>query len=256
MRRREFITLIGGAAAWPLAARAQRAATPIIGFLGSESLDAFASRLRAFRQGLGDAGYVEGSNVVIEYRWAEGHIERLMELATDLVGRRVAVIVTLGSMPASKAAKAATSTIPVVFQVAADPVASGLVASLNRPGGNLTGVTSLNVEVGPKRLELLHELVPSATIAALLVNPANPNFEALTTDTQAAARALGLELHILNGTRFRFGVHSLGATAGPRARYQPRSILLESERTARRTASPPRNTHDLPGPRVRQAAPH
>jgi putative tryptophan/tyrosine transport system substrate-binding protein len=201
MKRRQFITLLGGAATWPLAARAQ--AMPVIGFLGGESLDGYASRLHAFREGLGDAGFVEGSNVTIEYRLAEGYTNRLPALAVELVRRRVAAIVTLGSMPAAKAAKAATVTIPIVFQVASDPVAFGLVASLNQPGANVTGVTSLNVEVGPKRLELLHELVPSATIIALLVNPTNPNTEALSRDAQAAARTLGLRFHILHASTER-----------------------------------------------------
>jgi len=205
MRRREFITLLGGTAvAWPLAARAQQPAVPVIGFLGSASPERWASRMRAFHQGLSETGYVEGRNVAIEYRWAEGQNERLPTLAADLVGRQVTVMVALGSTPAALAAKAATTTIPIVFEVASDPVAIGLVSSLARPGGNITGVTSLNAEVQPKRLELLHELVPTATVVGLLVNPTNPNLAEFTTkNLHEAARSLGLELHILHASADR-----------------------------------------------------
>jgi putative ABC transport system substrate-binding protein len=203
MRRREFITLVGGAAAWPLAARAQQPALPVIGFLSSESPDLWTTRVRAFRQGLSETGYVEGRNVAIEYRWADSRYDRLPALATDLVRRAVTVIAAPGSVPAALAAKAATTAIPIVFYVGGDPVEAGLVASLNRPGGNLTGLTTLNVEVGPKRLELLHEMVPTATIFALLVNPTNTNAETLARDAQAAAGTLGLQLHILHASSER-----------------------------------------------------
>jgi putative tryptophan/tyrosine transport system substrate-binding protein len=197
MRRREFITLVGGAAAWPLAARAQQPGLPVIGFLGSESPDLWASRVRAFHQGLRETGYVEGRNVAIEYRWAESQNNRLPTLVADLVRRQVAVIAAPGSAPAAVAAKAATTTVPIIFQIGGDPVALGLIASLNRPGGNLTGVTSLGIELGPKKLELLHELVPAASVIGLLVDPTNPNIETQLNVHQAAARSLGLELHVL-----------------------------------------------------------
>ena len=202
MRRRGFIALVGSAAVWPLAARAQQPAMPVIGFLNSASPDGYAVPVRAFRQGLKDIGYVEGQNVAIEYRWAEGQYDRLPALAADLVRRQVTAIAAT-STPAALTAKAATTTIPIVFTTASDPMRLGLVASLSRPGGNVTGATQLNVEVGPKRLELVRELLPAATIIALLVNPTNPVAETLARDLQAAARTIGLQLLILNASTER-----------------------------------------------------
>jgi putative ABC transport system substrate-binding protein len=200
VRRRSFITLLGGAAVWPLAARAQQRAMPVIGLLDSTSPDVHTNLLRPFRQGLNETGFVEGSNVAIEYRWSDGQYGRLPELAADLAHREVSVITTIDGSASALAAKAATSTIPIIFRIGADPVALGLVASLNRPGGNVTGVTSLTVEVGPKRLEVLHQLVPTATVMALLLNPTSPFAETLTRDLQAAARMLGLRIHVLNAS--------------------------------------------------------
>jgi putative tryptophan/tyrosine transport system substrate-binding protein len=204
MNRRALITLFGGAALWPLPARAQQRSMPVIGYLGSESPDLFASRLRAFRHGLGTTGYDEGRNVAIEYRWAEGHNDRLPALAAELARRDVSVIAAPGSLAAALAAKAATATIPIVFETGADPITAGLVASLNRPGGNITGVSILDVELGPKRLELLHELVPTATIIAALVNPADAaRAETTAKGFQTAASTLGLQLHILHASSDR-----------------------------------------------------
>jgi putative ABC transport system substrate-binding protein len=203
VRRREFITLLGCAAvAWPLAARAQQPAT-VIGYLGPESPAAFASRVRAFRQGLGEAGYVEGRNVAIEFRWAESQHSKLPALAADLVGRQVAVIVAPGGAPAALAAKSATATIPIVFEMGADPIAMGLVSSLNRPGGNLTGMTSLSVEVTPKRLEFLHEAIPTAAVFAVLVNPTSPTVDSQLKSLQAAAQTLRLQFHVLRASTER-----------------------------------------------------
>jgi putative ABC transport system substrate-binding protein len=203
MRRREFITLLGGAAGWPLAARAQQSAIAVIGYLGAESPAAFASRVTAFRQGLNEMGYVEGRNVAIEFRWAQGQHDHLSALAAELVARQVAVIVAPGGAPAALAAKSVTTTVPIVFEMGADPVALGLVSSLNRPGGNLTGIASLNVELSPKRLEILHELVPQATAVAILVNPTSPTTDSQLRNLQTAAPALGLQLHVLRASTER-----------------------------------------------------
>ena len=183
MRRRDFIAALGGAAVWPWDVRAQPLALPVIGLLGSESPDLWAARMRVFHQGLSETGFIDGRNVAIEYRWAEGHNDRRPALAADLVRRRVAVIAAPGSTPAALAAKAATSTIPIIFWIGGDAVQLGLVASLNRPEGNISGLTTLNVLLGPKRLELLHELIPTASDFALLVNPTDrTNAEIITRD--------------------------------------------------------------------------
>jgi ABC-type uncharacterized transport system substrate-binding protein len=202
MKRREFITLLGGAAAaWPLAVRAQQAPTPVIGFLDTRSPDTIGGRLNALRQGLKETGYVEGENVTIVYRWAEGRYDRLPELAAELVRRPVAVIATGGGTLPARAVKEATATIPIVFSVPEDPVRLGLVTSLPRPGGNLTGVNFLTTELVAKRLELLREMVPAATRVAVLVNPANvANTDITVRDGGAAARAMGLQIQLFNAS--------------------------------------------------------
>jgi putative ABC transport system substrate-binding protein len=199
LQRRAFITLLGGAAAgWPIAVRAQQAAMPVVGILAVSSAEANALRMRAFREALSAAGYVDGQNVHIKYRWAEAHTGRLPELAAQLAQDQVAVLVAAGGTASALAAKTATATIPIVFGIGADPVQIGLVASLNRPGGNATGATSINIELGPKRLELMRELLPSVSTMALLVNPTTPALaEPATRSAQAAAQALGLGLHVL-----------------------------------------------------------
>ena len=204
MKRREFIALLGGAAAWPLAVRAQQPAMPVIGFLDLRPPDALTDRLRGFRQGLKDTGYVEGENVAIEYRWAENQFDRLPALAAELVRRQVAVIVTSGGLTVTFAAKAATTTVPIVFSAGEDPVRLGLVASLARPGDNMTGINFFTGELAAKRLELLRELVPGAIRVAVLVNPANaPTTETTLRDVEPAARALGLQIQIFNASTSR-----------------------------------------------------
>ena len=198
MRRREFITLVGGAAAgWPLVASAQQSALPTVGFLNTVSAVPFARMADAFRQGLRETGYAEGQNVTIEYRWADGHIDQLPALAIDLVDHQVAVIAATGGPAAGLAAKAATSTIPIVFVSGADPVKAGLIANFNRPGGNITGISPLSSALGSKRLEILHTLVPKATAIGILVNP---NYDAEVHDAQAAADAISLQVKILNAS--------------------------------------------------------
>jgi putative ABC transport system substrate-binding protein len=203
MRRREFIAVLGGVAAWPPAARAQQAAMPVVGILNSSSPDADGDRMRAFRQGLSETGYIEGRNVTLEYRWADGQNDQLPSMAADLVRQGVNVIVT-GGTPATLAAKAATTTIPIVFILSTDPVKAGLVANLQRPGGSITGVTGLNVELAPKKLEFMRELLPAATIIALLINPTNViAAESELRTVQGAARTMGLQLHVLHASTER-----------------------------------------------------
>jgi putative ABC transport system substrate-binding protein len=236
MNRRELITLLGGAAvAWPLAARAQQPAMPVIGFLSTRAENADAHLLAAFHQGLKEAGYVEGQNVAIEYRFAQNQYERLPALAAELIRRQVAVIAASGGAPAALAAKSATATIPIVFTIGDDPVTLGLVASFNRPGGNVTGVSALAAELGPKRLELLHEMVPAATIVGLLINPTNPTAETTARGLQASAGSLGLQLQVRQASTEGeidaafASLHQLGAgglTIGNDAFFNSRSEQL------------------------------
>jgi len=198
IRRRKFITLLAGAVAWPVAARGQQAAMPVIGLLQLGSPEGLVNRVGAFRKGLSESGYIEGQNLAIEFRWAHNDADRLPELAADLVRRRVTLIATPFSMPAALAAKSATTTIPIVFSAAGDPVQTGLVANLNRPGGNVTGITDFGVALAAKRLELLHELLPSAARFAVLVNPGvSPSIELLIREVQAAATVIGRQVEVL-----------------------------------------------------------
>jgi putative tryptophan/tyrosine transport system substrate-binding protein len=203
MRRRDFLTLLGGAAAWPLAARAQQNALPVVGYLNAGSPEAFAPLVTAFRKGLSETGYVEGRNVVIEFRWANNQFERLPDLATDLVRRQVAVIAAIGGIAAALVAKAATTTIPIVFAVGGDPVQLGLVTSLGRPGGNVTGVTGISAELSGKQLGLVHQLLPQATRLAVLVNPTTPSAEAAITEVKAAASTVGMQIEVLSAASSR-----------------------------------------------------
>jgi putative ABC transport system substrate-binding protein len=200
MNRREFVAGLGALAVFPFPARAQQSTIPVIGFLSSRSPDESAAVVSAFRRGLADAGYVVGQNVTIEYRWAEGSYDRLSGLAAELVNMPVAVLLAAGGPPAALAAKQATSTIPVIFSAADDPVGLGLVASFNRPGGNVTGMSLFNSRLGSKRLAILHELIPSAKSIAYLSNPANPSAQLERTDVEGAAKALGVELHVLDAS--------------------------------------------------------
>jgi putative tryptophan/tyrosine transport system substrate-binding protein len=224
IRRREFITLLGGAAAaWPIAVRAQQPAMPMIGLLDQRSPDELADRLRGFRQGLRESGFVEGQNVAIDYRWAENKMDRLPELAADLVRRQVAVIAATSGVGPALAAKAATKTIPVVFIVSDDPVRLGLVASLARPGGNLTGINFFSSELGAKRLELLRELVPAATRVAVLIDPANTEYaEATVKEVEAAARAIGLQIQVLKASSIR----EINAAFATLAREKPDALFV------------------------------
>jgi putative ABC transport system substrate-binding protein len=223
MRRREFIAALGGVAAWPAVAWAQQARTPVIGFLGPDSPAQLGRRLRAFHEGLGEAGYVEGRNVTIEYRWAESQNNRFQDLVADLIRHQVNVIAAPGSTPATIAAKALTRTIPIVFATGTDPVRSGLVASLNRPGGNLTGVTALGVDISQKQIQLLHDVLPSTTTMALLVNPTSASItETTTKELHAAARILALDLHVLNVSAER----DFDAVFASLARLPPSGLII------------------------------
>ncbi len=226
MKRRQFITVLGGAAvSWPLVAHAQQPAIPVVGFLNPTSPDALADRLRAFHRGLKDTGYVEGENVTVLYRWAENQLDRLPELAADLVRRKVAVIVVPQGVGPASTAKAATTTIPIVFANGDDPVKHGLVASLARPGGNVTGITFLAVELAAKRLELLRELVPAASRVGVLINPGNPNAETTVRVVETAAGVMGLQVQVFNASDSR----GIGAAFATLARERPDALFVAGE---------------------------
>jgi putative ABC transport system substrate-binding protein len=222
MRRRDFIVAAGVAAAWPLAALAQQPAIPVIGYLASGSASSFVAESEAFRRGLEETNYIENRNVAIEYRWAAGHYDQLPMLAEDFVRRHVAIIAALGSSAPGQAAKAATSTIPIVFQTGGDPVQEGLVASMNRPGGNITGVSRMNVATDPKRLELLHEAVPTATAISYLINPASPRSGSQVQQIEDSARVLGLKLQIVKAS----AASDLGAAFAEMAQVGARALLV------------------------------
>jgi putative ABC transport system substrate-binding protein len=246
MQRREFIRLLGGAATWPLAARAQQSPMPVIGFLNSESPDMYAAMVTAFRHGLNEAGYIEGQNVAIEYRWANGQNNQLPAMAADLVRRQVTVIAA--NTLATSAAMAATMTIPIVFSTSSDPVALGFVASLNRPSGNITGVSNLNIQLAPKRLEVLHELVPNAKVIALLVNPANATVtEIELKSVQAAAHAFGLQIVVLNASSEK----DFGSAFATLVQQRAGALVISAEasftnpRRNPQTGGPPHCSNDL-----------
>jgi ABC-type uncharacterized transport system substrate-binding protein len=225
MRRRKFISLLGAAAAWPLTARAQQPAMPVIGFLNAQSADSVSSAVDAFRQGLNETGYTEGRNVAIEYRWADGRGDRLSALVSDLVQRRVAVIAATGGDPAALAVKRATATLPVVFTIGGDPVALGLVASLNRPGGNITGISQITVLLDPKRLETLRELLPGIAVIAVLRNPSNANAETQVSSLRAAERRLGIELRFVTAAN----AHEIDAAFAALAELRVGALMVASD---------------------------
>ena len=225
MRRRQFISLLGGAAAWPIVARAQQSAMPVIGYLGSGSPAPFAQMIAAFREGLKEIGFVEGQDVTIDYRWADGQYDRLPALAADLAQRRVALIFASGGAAPTRAAKAATATIPIVFTTAYDPVTLGLVGSISRPEGNVTGVTFFAGSLGAKRVELLRELVPKAAMIVMLANPSNPVADAEMKEVQSAAKALGVQLQVLTGSTER----DIDAVFGSFAQHRPDALFVHPD---------------------------
>jgi putative ABC transport system substrate-binding protein len=255
MRRRDVITLLGSAAAWPLAARAQQPTIPVIGFMSARSPAESASDLAAFRQGLGQAGYFEGKNVATEYRWAEGHYDRLPGMAAELVGRQVAVIAATGGEPSGLAAKAATTTIPIVCTLGGDAVAAGLVAQLNRPGGNITGVTIIGVEMGPKRVELAHKLVPNASMLAMLINSKFPMAVTEAGEMQAAARSLGLQMTVVDASgasEIEAGFAAIARDKATALIVNTDPLLLGQTRTNRAACGALQNSNALFFARVRR----